>query len=177
MKLSAKVKETKSGQMAGLKRRYQSLHKEKVRIGFFEEQGAHIDPEGQEDGQLSYASLMTVLERGRLDGHIEGRPIFETTAFELDPASAQKPRSIIEKMLKELGTKDTVGQRLDDLGVLYREHVQDKFGDPSANGNFDNRPRTIAMKGKNTPLVKQGEGDLKANVAHKNTKTKRLKLG
>jgi hypothetical protein len=174
MKLSAKVKQTKSKQMAGLKRRYQSLHKEYVKIGFFEEQGDHIDPEGQEDGQLSYASLMTVLERGRLDGHIEGRPIFETTAFELDPATG-KPKSIITKMLKELGTKDTVGRRLDDLGVLYREHVKAKFGNPSATGNFDNRPRTIEMKGGNTPLEK--EGDLKDNVAYKNTKTKRLKLG
>jgi hypothetical protein len=177
MKLSIRVKETKSSKMDGLKRRYQSLHKEAVKIGFFEEQGQHEDPDGQEGGQLSYASLMTVLEKGRLDGHIEGRPIFETTAFELDPSSAQKPRAIITKMLKELGAKDTVSKRLDDLGVLYREHVQAKFGDPSASGNFDNRPRTIEMKGKNTPLVKQGEGDLKANVAHKNTKTKRLKLG
>jgi hypothetical protein len=169
MKLSAKVKQTKSNQMAGIKRRYQSLNKESVKVGFFEEQGLH------EDSEMSYASLMTILEKGRLDGHIPARPIFATTAFELDPSSAQKPRSIIKKMLKDLGTKDSVGKRLDELGLLYREHVKAKFGDSSATGNINNAERTIEMKGGNTPLVK--EGDLEANVAYKNSKTKRLKLG
>jgi hypothetical protein len=175
MKLSVKVKQTKSRQMAGLKKRYRSLHKENVKVGFFEEQGNHEDPDALAGNEMSYASLMTILEKGREDESIPPRPIFETTAFQLDPATTQKPKSIITHLLKELGTKDTVAKRLDDLGTLYRNHVKAKFGNAGVKGNVKNAESTIAIKGANTPLVK--EGDLRDNVAYKNSKTKRLKLG
>lgn len=169
MKVTAKVKQTKSRQISGILKRFRSLNKEDVKVGFFEEQGIH------EDSEMSYASLMTILEKGTSDGRIPSRPVFETTAFQLHPSSTQKPKSIITNMIKDLGTKDTVGKRLDELGRLYQDHVKGKFGNSAVKGNTKNAESTIKQKGKNAPLV-DGE-DLKNNVAFKNSKTKRLKLG
>ena len=169
MKVTAKLKKNKSNQLDGILKRFKSLNNETLKVGFFEEQGMH------EDSEMSYASLMTILEKGTSDGRIQPRPVFETTAFQLHPSAVQKPKSIITNMIKDLGTKDTVGKRLDELGMLYQDHVKNKFGNAAVKGNSNNAESTIRQKGNNTPLV--DTEDLKNNVAYKNSKTKRLKLG
>lgn len=131
-------------------------------IGFFEEQGLH-------ESDLSYAQLMTILERGRRDKHIPPRPIFKNAAFKNPPSKNSSIKGIIKQHLSKLHEGAAIVSTLKKIGEIYKSEISRQFGKPSG-VNIGNASRTIALKKVskgNTPLV--DTGDLKSKLKVKVT--------
>ena len=163
MPVTIKIKRT-GDSFKKLSKSLQKTNKTKVDIGYFAEQGIH-QPSGR-----PYPEQMALLEFG--DEDIPPRPVFRITSLRSPPNKLQRTRKILRAWAASLTKKVNVNTTLDRFGSLYSEKIKNIFGkSPPLTRSAD---LTIFLKGgRNTPLI--DTGDLKSNLAYKNSIDKEVK--
>lgn len=159
MTIKASIERTNHKDLQKLKRRFKSLDQAYTEIGFF-------DGEQHPDAEMSFASLMTILEYGSPTNNIPARYPFHIIATSNSPSKDRDVRRRIKTYFSELGEKDGSDALLDYIGKHYHKKLTNLFGNSSK--LEPNAPSTIARKGKNTPLV--DEGALVDNLKYKTSK-------
>lgn len=123
-------------------------------------QGASVDI-GYFDGtrhngaEMSLASLMALMEFGSNDGKIPARFPFTLAASTDSPKKDVKVRKKIKRGLSDAARTGNTNTLLDLLGKHYVDAVGSLFGDTTR--LLSNAPFTIALKGKDSPLIEHGE--------------------
>lgn len=154
MKLTASIKKSEFKDLEKISKNLRKLSGSYVEVGYF-------DGEIHEDSEMSYASLMTILEFGTAD--IPARYPFSMVAQEHKPSSKKVLKDTIKKHITMLATKDSSKELLEYLGNYYEKELTSLFGNPAR--ILGNAKRTIQMKGKDTPLV--DTGDLRDSLSHR----------
>ena len=130
------------------------LHKQKVEVGHFQEQGNHSE------AGISYVALMKKHHTGyEFDGNsVPARPIRDVLGFKL---MGNSYKATIKKYFMDWGrVPNTFNSRmllLNGIGKDMRETEKDIFGTHSSKIPA-NAELTIALKdGRDTPMVDSGE--------------------
>lgn len=161
LKLTAKIQKGKSKDLQKLERNLEKLHNEYVEVGYF-------NGEMHSNDKLSYASLMTVMEFGRIDNSIQPFHLFQNLTYIYDPVGTTELRMLIKKALQSLMTRDVSTKLLTDIGRFYQRKARSMFGVPSM--TRDNEAGWAERKGGNNPLILTGE--LRDNLGFRTSKTK-----
>jgi hypothetical protein len=123
-------------------------------------QGASVDI-GYFDGarhngaEMSLASLMALMEYGSNDGKIPARFPFTQTAATDSPKKDTDVRKKVSQGITKTIHSGNTNNLLDILGKHYVDAVGSLFGDTTR--LLKNAPLTIALKGKDSPLIEHGE--------------------
>ena len=134
--------------MKDLNKGLNSLQKSKVDIGYF-------NGEIHNGSKMSLASLMTILEYGSDDGNIPARFPFSQIAFSDSPKRNKNIKNIIKNGVTVALKKGNSNQVLDGLGKAYMSSIRSIFGDTSR--LVSNAKLTIKLKGRDEPLIEEGE--------------------
>lgn len=153
--MSIKIK-SNTRKLDQLTKELKKIHNKNVSFGYYQEQGTHYSG-------YSYPDLMSYLEYGDHAHDVPPRPVFSATSGKMRATSGREVRRYIENFV---GGKMTASFTLDMVGAEYAKWTQDMFGVPSQ-VNVSNSPRTVSLKGGDTPLV--DTGDLKQHLATKNS--------
>ena len=134
--------------MNQLMKSMKSLQGASVDVGYF-------DGELHEGSEMSLATLMTIMEYGSNDGKIPARFPFTQTAATDDPKKNTDVRKKISQGITKAIHSGNTNNLLDILGKHYVDAVGSLFGDTTR--LLKNAPLTIALKGKDSPLIEHGE--------------------
>lgn len=159
MKIKASIERTNHKDLQKLKRRFKSLDQAYTEIGFF-------DGEQHPEAEMSFASLMTILEFGSPSENIPARFPFNIIAETNHPSKDRDVKKLIRAYMSNLDKKDGSDVLLDYIGKHYHKKITNLFG--NASRLEPNAPATVAKKGKNTPLV--DNRDLVENLSYKTSK-------
>ena len=148
--IKSKVVKSKTSSK-GLKLLQQSLSKLQVsgvEVGYF-------NGEIHEGSEMTLAALMTLLEYGSNDGSIPARfPFTQVSAIET-PSKEPNVRKKLKQGLSNTVRTGDANNLLELLGKHYVDAVGSIFGDTTrllSNSSF-----TQALKGKDSPLIENGE--------------------
>ena len=125
-----------------------SLQGASVDIGYF-------DGEIHKGSEMSLATLMTLMEFGSNDGKIPARFPFETASSTDNPKNNNVLRKKIKSGLTSTTKTSNPNKLLDLIGEHYVDAIGSLFGDTTR--LLSNAPLTIALKGKDSPLIERGE--------------------
>lgn len=152
--ISAKIQKRKNKDLKKVLKHFKEISGSEVAIGYFDSE-MH---DGRDDEHaLTLASLATILEKGKLDGEIPPRPIWEETALANQPNKKAIPKDIIKNFIGQVGSVSSKYKSLGDLGEFYRDEVRYKFGRAGAKGNLSNARSVIERKGHNSPWLDTGQ--------------------
>jgi phage gpG-like protein len=156
MKFSMKTKG-----LDNLRRRIKSASSHVSKVGFWNGTS--------NDGEMSIASLAFLQEYGRpqtaIHNFIPARPFFRMSAMNVANGRSDVRHYMKVALQQILSGKQTTQQSLQMVGGIYEEEIKaiiTYFDEPP------NAARTIAMKGKDDPLV--ASGHMRDSVQNKVTK-------
>lgn len=129
----------------------EQLESMEVQVGYF---GGRIHPSG-----LSFASLMYIHEVGSLSEGIPSRPVFRKTMQLLTQPSDRKSltphmRKVVETIVERGGDPTSA---LISMGNALKIKIQRNFGRNNRIGLLPNHRITQAIKGRDDPLVDEGD--------------------
>lgn len=162
MSLKAKMSfKTNFKGLDNLKRRARSASSHVSKVGFWNGTS--------DDGEMSIASLAFLQEYGRpqtaIYNFIPSRPFFRMSAMNVADGRSDVRHYMKVALQQILSGKQTTQQSLRMVGEIYEEEIKaiiTYFDEPP------NAARTIAMKGKDDPLV--ASGHMRDSVQNKVTK-------
>lgn len=128
------------------------LHKQKVEVGHFQEQGIHTG------SGLTYVELMKKHHYGyEFDGKtVPARRVLDVLGFRVKSYMSTQGKAHFLKWAKTSNTDSSRMLLLTGIGKDLRDIEKSIFGIPS---QFipSNAPLTIALKGDNSPMFDSGE--------------------
>jgi hypothetical protein len=157
--LTAKITK-KSNKLDEMVKQLMLIHNKKVEVGHFAEQGVHSKT------GLSYIEMMKLHHTGYQISafqFVPPRPVLDVLGFKIRNLKNITLRKIIKNWSKREFNLFSHKKLLEDLGIAIGKIERGIFGNTSLLES--NAPLTIAIKGKDAPLVDTGE--LKNKVAFK----------
>jgi len=164
MKITASIQKGKTKDLDKLAKKFKELQNQYVEIGYF-------DNEMHSEAEMSYASLMTILEFGSPENNIPARYPFHQVAHTKLPSDNAGVKKAIKDHLKNIMGKSDSSDLLAYIGKYYQKELKAIFGDTSR--LEPNAPATVAIKGRNEPLVDTQE--LRDNLGYRTSKEKDIK--
>lgn len=161
MNFTLKVKKSKTNDLEKLKKHLMKLQKEKIEVGYF-------DGEIHQGSGMPLATLMALHESGVPSENIPSRPVFAIGYEELLPSRNKDTKLYIKNIVGQVGRMDN---NVNILGEHYRDWLKAIFGDVGVLES--NSQRTQAEKGRDDPLV--DEGELRDNLGYRTTSNKTVK--
>lgn len=132
------------------------IEKESVDYGYFN--GTVHKTEHDKSG-ITEAGLMTILEFGSESASIPPRPVFTRTGENMQGSDNSKAFRIPLRnfVVQASQNKDNISKVLLDIGNIMRLATQANFGKGGSLNLEKNADKTIALKGRDDPLVHTGE--------------------
>ena len=151
-----------------LAKQIHTINGESVEVGHYETQGLH--PSG-----FTYPELMAIHHTGNPEDNLPARPVLSILAFRMFSPNRVKDPVIRRAITKWLKGPIAPSSNINMLNSIGRELVRKEKAIFGSGVLVKNAPRTISIKGSNSPLI--DTGDLRDHTSYKTSIDDKVKGG